>query len=224
MKVAFVSEQTGNTVIQCPEIGPKHTIRFVRGRFATTNKTEIKKLLSDDYARRNTSLAPGQDMEAISDYLEQENRPDVFTKEYLNEIPFDLWKTILEDTNVVDVKFPLVGVAKAALEGRPIDPQVEEIVENYKATTNGVQEVEEDKSVKQSTEKKVKVKLPKKEVSKEPEENWTSSDMTVNEAKTFLAGKEYEEVEGFMAEDESRVSLIDYWNERFPSHQVDLPE
>lgn len=234
MQVHFISEQKGNTVIQCPELGPKETIRIVRGKFNTSNKIKIKRLLSDDYARRNVTLAPGQDMQAISDYLEQENRPDVFTKEYLNEIPFDLWKEILEKTNVVNVQFPLVGVAKASLEGRPMDPVIEEIVERYNAgkpeevaepdvVTDESQDVAVDETEPAEEKPKVKINLSKKEKS-EGNKDWTSDDFNVNEAKTYLAGKEYHQVEGFMSESENRISLIEYWNQRYPEHQVSVPE
>lgn len=228
MDVHFISKQKGNTVVQCPELGPKYVIRFFRGKKTTSNKTEIKRLLSDDYARRNCRLAPGQDLEAISEYLDSPDRPDTFTKEYLDSIPFDAWKEILEKTDMVRVKFPLVGVAKSELQGRPIDPVIEEIVNRW----NDNSEVEEPEEVnvadaepeieeptdQEPEEKKepVKVKLPTKK-SEAP----ASSDLSVQAAFKYLSGKDYEEVKDFMAEDEDRVSLIKHWNTKFPEHEID---
>lgn len=243
MDVHFISKQKGNTVIQCPELGPKHVIRFVRGRCTTSNKTEIRRILSDDYARRNTKLRPGQDLEKISEYLDSPDNPDVFTKEYLNAIPFKLWEQILEETERIDVQFPLVGIAKAALEGQPIDPVIERIVsENAGITltdggvveTEEEEETEDDEPVKAKTDpndntnperpaRLGKIKLPNK--AKETEEEAKSSnDHTVREAIAYLGGKEHDEVADYLEPDEDRVSLIRYWNERYPDYAVDLPE
>lgn len=262
MDVNFVSKQKGNTVIQCPELGPKHVIRFVRGRFKTSNKKEIKRLLSGDYARRNTSLAPGQDLEKISDYLDSPDRPDVFTKEYLDAIPFELWEEILTKTSAINVKFPLVGIAKSSLEGKPIDPVIEQIVDEHHENTlseakEEAEKAEAEAKAKEEAEAKAKEEAKVKEEAEKAEAEATkstgdettekggdtveSSEANVDEgysgptgegssknhsvrsAQTYLAGKEYSQVEGFIHPDEDRVSLIKYWNDRYPEHSVEVP-
>lgn len=128
MIVKFIAKQKGSFTVPCPEISPRHTIGFNRGRAKTSNKIEIKKLLSNQTAARYVSLAPGQDMRQISEYLESDEQPDVMTKAFLDRVPFEAWKEIMGFRSDITAAFPLVGIAKATLEGKDMDDRIESIV------------------------------------------------------------------------------------------------
>lgn len=232
MNVIFLSDQKGKTVIQCPEIGPKHKIKFDRGRCITSDKREIRRLLSDEYARRYTRLAPNQDLQAISDYLESDNKPDTMTKEFLNSIPFNAWKEIFEIRKDIDAEFPMVGLAKATLLDQPMDPHIEQIAQRYNEggesskveTTDEEVETEEEpvkKKITIVTKKETEDESVDEEVETEDDEKVTSKDFNVRDAIAYMTGKTAEDLEGFIAEDEDRVSLITKWNDKFPDHQIE---
>ena len=234
MDVKFVTNNQGVVVIPCPEISPKHVIRF-RRTYSTADKEEIKKLLSDGFAREKVSLAPNQDLQDISDYLESDERDDTMTKEYLRDIPFEAWREIMDVRPDIDVAFPLVGIAKATLEGQPLTSEIEDIVKKYKEDIPE-QEAQQKEVEKEETKKQVKIQLGKEkkkqeqreeqqaveEVAESEEKN--SADFTVRKAIPFIEAAPEEELEGFLAEDEDRVTVLRAWNDRFPDNQVEIPE
>lgn len=211
MDVYFISKHRGNTVIPCPEIGTKHKIRFVRGKYRTSRKDEIHKLLSDDYCNRNVELAPGQDLENINDYLLSEDRSDVMTAEYLDSIPKEAWKEIIEKRDDISVPFPMIGIAKATLKGKSLTTSVERIVDKY---TEKVEVKEFETTKDEDPEEEPKTTEPD-----DPEfselEGKTTDDFSVRQIKDLFKNYPKEALEGLLDEDEDRVSVLDIWEDQF---------
>jgi hypothetical protein len=228
MDVQFVSKHKGSTVIQCPDLGPRHVIRFNRGKKKTSNKAEIRRLLSDSYCQRYVELAPGQDMEAISEYLLSDATPDIMTRAYLQSIPFNAWKDIIEVRNDVKTRFPNVGVAIATLEGQPIDSRIEEIVANFDDseevetlsddTEAPPPDSEEEPEPTEASGDKPKLKVKSTSGKK------NSRDFNVAGAVKYMERREHEDLEDFIHPDEDRVGVIREWNARFPDHEIPVPE
>lgn len=253
MEVRFIATQKGVLKIPCPEISSRHAIVFNRGRFRTSNKAEIRKLLGGKTTNRYVSLAPGQDLKAIDKYLSSDEQPDIMTQEFLDEIPFDAWREIIPLRSDIEQKFPLVGMAIASLVGKPMDDNIERIKAEYLEKEDGdinekvekkdVSDKEtetsekEDISDKETAEKddvleekespkkkKGGLKIGKKSDSQEKIDK-TTADLTVRQSVDIINdGHPYEYLQDFIAEGEDRVTIQKAWNAHYPEHPVEVSE
>ena len=140
MDVHFVSKEKNKTVISAPGIGfgDRFKIVFTHSKYHTSDKRQIRFLLQNDYAQRHCRLTPGQDLQAVNDYLMEDSIPDRITKEYLEGLPFNAYQDLAEELHTKHV-FPMVGLIQAEIIGKPLTTRVQQIIEKWKGSEDGEQ-------------------------------------------------------------------------------------
>lgn len=213
MIVHFISQKTGVTIIPCPEIGDRHVIRMVNGKYSTSDKREIFKLLNDPYAQKYVELTPGQDLEDINDYITSSDRPAKMDRDFLNSIPKEAWKEILQARKDLGIQFPNIEIAKAKLVNAPLDNEIEAILRDHSKTSRPLTR---QLQLKTKQKKELNTEVEKPEVT-------DSSNYRAVDAANLIEETNAEELKGFLAEDEDRVTVLRAWNEKFPDNPVKIP-
>jgi hypothetical protein len=116
--VGFVSNENGEIVDKINAVG---------GKYSTSDKRKLKKLLGSSWGIQNFKLAEGQNEEAISRYLEtgaDGKLESHVTQEMLSAIPFNGYK-ILSEKLKTKHKFPHVGLIQTELVDKPLSTEIE---------------------------------------------------------------------------------------------------
>lgn len=208
MLVHFVSKKNNTTVIPCPEIGDRHVIRFANSKYSTSNKQEIFKLLNSAYGQKYIELTPGQDEEAINEYISSSDKQATMDRKFLDSIPKEAWREILAiKGKELGVQFPMIEIAKVKLLGKELDDTIESICRKHSATARPLTGELQRKS-KETQELNTEV-----EELEVPEET-TSVDFNATEAASIIRDTELSELEGFVTEEEERVTVLRAWEDK----------
>lgn len=156
--VGFVSNENGEIVDKINAVG---------GKYSTSDKRKLKKLLGSSWGVENFTLAEGQNEEAISKYLEtgaDGKLESHVTQEMLSAIPFNGYK-ILSERLKTKHKFPNVGLIQTELIDKPLSTEIETAMAaaleylptKGEAITAPVDEPEEEEEEEDEPASKVKV-------------------------------------------------------------------
>lgn len=190
MNVIFDAETKNRFTMQVDGYG---TLYFKKGTYITQDKELIRKLINHPLYKRDEYKMVSND-DTVAQYLEGEE-PDELTEEILDNISR---QGIIELGEEVGTRQSQPTLIKIELVGEPITNKIKEILDFYRMD-------KKKKEVKEEIQSDSKV---------ETITNNISTDMKAKEAISFIEETPTEDLEGFVPEDEDRVTVTRAYNEK----------
>lgn len=180
------------------------TIYFNKGTKVTQDKELIKKLINHpNYKRNDFTLVSNE--EVVAQYLEGDT-PDALTEEILDNVSR---QGILELGEELQSRQSQPALIKIEIVGEPITDKVRQIIDYYKLDKNKEdvrKEMEQDEGEAEAEEAAEQLV--------ETVTNTISTDMKAKEAIEYIENHDPEELEGFVTDEEDRVTVTRAFNEK----------
>jgi hypothetical protein len=189
MQVIFATRSKNQNRYTISNVPGHGKIWFDKGVKSTTDKDLIKKLLNHTlYERGDYELVTNEEM--VAKYLEGEYA-DKLTDELLDNLSL---QGVKELGKAIATKSSQPVLIKAEAKGKPITNKVQEILDFYTVKEEERKPVE-DKGVEEI-------------------EDINSKSMSAADAVDFIENNDPEVLEGFLAENEDRKTVIKAWNSK----------
>lgn len=174
------------------------TIYFNKGTKVTQDKKLIKKLINHpNYKRNDYQLVSNE--EVVAQYLAGDT-PDELTEEILDNVSR---QGILELGEELQSRQSQPALIKIELVGEPITNKVRQIIDYYKMDKN-----------KEDVQQEIEHEEPVEEETVETMTNEVSTDMKAKEAVSYIESTSADQLEGFVTDEEDRVTVTRAFNEK----------
>ena len=195
MQVVFATKSKNQNRYTISNVEGFGKIYFNKGALTTTDKDLIRTLLNHKlYQRGDYQLITNEKL--VADYLDG-NMSDKITEDILNNLSL---QGIKELGKALACKSEQPALIKAEALGKPITNIAQEVIDYYSLS-------------EEETE------APKETKSPEAIEVKTSADMTAIDAADHILNSDPADLEGFLAEDESRKTVLKAWDTKFETEE-----
>jgi len=160
MEVTFASKSPKQNRIG-PIFAGEKEIYFSKGTKTTTDKEEIKALLSHSFYKRGRYVLV-TDPELVANYLENDDEPEYIGSDFFDDVSDE---TILKVGQVVGAKNTFPSLIKAELVGVPVTNDIIEVMEADNGDDGDTDQDNDQDTTKTATKKKVTKKSPTKKKS-----------------------------------------------------------